>query len=144
MEYDILPVPQQPGTFWIKIHSNRDILGENWHFTLLAQHGRLPLEKADGERVEVTRWQEGRPEEGIQQGLFTSILVSPEKNPPVFWTFNLDALQGYNSNSFLRVFPDQLFDNKGQSVALVDPPVHKLYLGQLCQLAEQMKNSPGR
>ena len=144
MEYDILPVPQQPGMFQIKIHSNRDILGENWHFTLLAQHSRLPLEKADGERVEVTRWQDGRPEGGTQQGLFTSILVSPEKYPPVFWTFNLDALQSYKPNSFLRVFPDQLFDSKGQSVALVDPPIQKLYLGHLRQLAEQMKNSPGR
>ena len=130
MSYEIHPVGQRPGLFTIGIFGERPMIGQERSFTLVAQRDRLPLEKADGVRVEVDCIHQDQSWTG-QQGLFAREFTRRGEQPPVYWTFNLASLENYPDGAFLRVFPDDLQDENGQSIALDDPYIAWLNIGYL-------------
>ncbi|MCX7541477.1 hypothetical protein OS128_00895 [Corynebacterium sp. P5848] len=130
MSYEIHPVGQRPGLFTIGIFGERPVIGQERSFSLVVQRDRLPLEKADGVRVEVDSIHQDQSWPG-QQGLFAREFARRGEQPPVYWTFNLDSVKNYPDSAFLRVFPDELQDERGQSIALDDPYIAWLNLGYL-------------
>ena len=134
MSYEIHPVSQRPGLFAIGIFGERPMTGRERSFTLVVQRDRLPLEKADGVRVAVDCIHQDQSWTG-QQGLFAREFAGRGEQPPVYWTFTLDSLKDYPDGAFLRVFPDELRDETGQSIALDDPYIAWLNVGYLRQQA---------